>query len=281
MGKSNSKSKKNPKDNSRSLSLNNNQDTKKELIKKETSISGQSEQLPLSKISIITEQMKKSVCKIDNENLESTGFICLIPYPNEFNLLRVLITSNHALNDIKIGNKIKLIFDEKEKIIIIDEFRRIYTNEEYDIKIIELKENEFYLNDYIKLDDLMYKENELNKIYKNKQIYIIHYLKGKEVNYFVDEIMNIDNNQIHTCCAANDVSSGAPILNLENYRIIGIYTGNDRNNKCNVWKIIKLVIDDFNKRYKTIKNNDNNNMIKELETNELLSQNETNYIGGK
>ena len=39
----------------------------------------------------IIEQMDQSVCKmVDNHG---TGFICMIPYPNDFNLLPVLIYS--------------------------------------------------------------------------------------------------------------------------------------------------------------------------------------------
>ena len=283
MGKKNSKNK-NPKNNNNCFSTDNNQYIIGELIKKEEYISDNSEPLPLSKISI-TEQMKKSVCIIDNEKEKGTGFICLIPYPNEFSLFRVLITCNHILNDIKIGNKIKLIFDGKEKIIIINEFRKIYANEEYDINIIELKENEFDLNDYLLIDDLMYKENELNRIYKNKEIYIIHYLKGKELNYFVDRIINIDNSQIQYCCDISDDLSGAPILKLENYQVIGIHTGNNRNKKCNIGEIIKLAIDDFSKENKPVKNNEYkimNNKDKKLEkkkiNDKLLNKNGINYI---
>ena len=225
-------------------------------FKKEAFISGHMKSIPLSKINIITEQMKKSICIIDIENLKGTGFLCLIPYPNRLTLFRVLITCNHVLNDLKIGNKIKLIFDGKQKIIIIDEFRKTYTNKEYDITIIELKENEFELNDYLKIDDLIYKEKELNKIYKDKQIYIIHYSKGKEVNYSVDKIINIENNhQIEYYCATDNGSSGAPILNLDNNQVIGIHKGYDKIKNCNVGEIIKLGIDNFNIKYK--QNNEN------------------------
>ena len=73
------------------------------------------------------------------------------------------------MNDLKIGNQIKLIFENEEKTITIDEFRRTYTNKENNITITELKENEFEVNDCLKIDDnLIYKENEWNKIYKNK-----------------------------------------------------------------------------------------------------------------
>ena len=72
----------------------------------------------LSKIQIkrIYEQMNKSICKI--VDYKGTGFLCRIPYPNNLNLLPVLITCNHVLENkyIKPGKEIKLVFEEEEKI---------------------------------------------------------------------------------------------------------------------------------------------------------------------
>ena len=56
--------------------------------------------------------MEKSIVKIKClEGGFSSGFFCQIPFPNEFNLLPVLITNNHVLNhnDIIIGKKIILV----------------------------------------------------------------------------------------------------------------------------------------------------------------------------
>ena len=101
------------------------------------------------------KQMKKSVCKIDGQ-IKGTGFLCLIPFPNVLHLLNVLITCNHVFNDINLGNTIKLVFDDgKEKTLELDKSRKVYTNEENDITIIELKEDEFDLKDimrYIKIN---------------------------------------------------------------------------------------------------------------------------------
>ena len=87
-------------------------------------------------------------------------------------LLKVLITCNHVLNNLKIGNEIKLIFDDRvSKIIKLDESRKLYTNEENDITIIELKENEFDINDYLKIDNNIY--NEINKKIKKYILFIM------------------------------------------------------------------------------------------------------------
>ena len=119
--------------------------TQKLTFVKENHIPGHAESLSMFQIDKIMKQMKKSICKIGGK-IEGTGFLCLIPFPNILHQLNVLITCNHVFNDISIGNTIKLIFDDgKENILNIDESRKVYTNKENDITIIELKENEFDL----------------------------------------------------------------------------------------------------------------------------------------
>ena len=105
--------------------------------------------------------------------------------PNRLQLLRVLITCSLVLNDINTENRIKLVFgDKKEKLINLDDSSKMYTKSEYDITIIEIKENEFDINDYLKIDDDIYKVKEYNEIYKNNSIYIIHYPKRKRCKIF-------------------------------------------------------------------------------------------------
>ena len=105
----------------------------------------------------IKKQMINSICRIINGEIAGTGFICLIPYPTIEHLLKVLITCNQVVNDIKIGNKIKVIFDNKiEKEIILDKTRKLYTKDKYNITIIELKDNEFDIFHYLKIDDEIY-----------------------------------------------------------------------------------------------------------------------------
>ena len=137
----------------------------------EEHIIGHPESLSKEQTKKILEQMDNSVCKIIKVKTTGTGFICLIPFPDSISLLRVLITCNHVLNDLKIGNEIKLIFDRKEKIIIIDKLRRAYTNKEYDITIIELKEDKDNIKEYLEIDENIMKEG-YNKKYIKESIYL-------------------------------------------------------------------------------------------------------------
>ena len=105
---------------------------------KEKHIPGHAESESTFQIEKIMKQMKKSLCKIDGQ-IQGTGFLCLIPYPDILHLLNVLITCIHVFNDISIGNTIKLVFDDgkenKEKIIELDKSRKVYTSKENDIQL--------------------------------------------------------------------------------------------------------------------------------------------------
>ena len=86
---------------------------------------------------------------IKNNGRKGTGFFSKIPFPDKNNLLNVLITNNHILNEKDIENNkiLKLIMYNKEKKIKkeikIDESRKRYTykkeEEGIDITIIEIK----------------------------------------------------------------------------------------------------------------------------------------------
>ena len=112
----------------------------------------------------IMEQMKKHICKINiTEEDIGTGFFCKIPFPDKNKMLPVFITNNHVINE-------KILYKENARISIktkednldkeINLNNRIkYTNKDYDITIIEIKEND-EIKDYLELD-----EKIINKSY--------------------------------------------------------------------------------------------------------------------
>ena len=109
---------------------------------------------PCKCIKEIVNQMEKCVCKIKIEpKIQGTGFPCRIPFPTEKKLLPVLITNNHIINEETLYEKDKKIYikleNEKEKSINLNN-RRKYTNKDYDITIIELKESDG-INNFLEL----------------------------------------------------------------------------------------------------------------------------------
>ena len=241
---------------------------------------------------IIIKQMKESVCKIYGSKLNGTGFFCKIQnikYGNT-SILYVLITNNHILGeeDIKSNKKIKISLNNGNRIIeiIIDNSRKAFTSKIYDITIIEMKENDGIEKDsFIEIDKDIYKDN-FREIYKNKSIYLLHYVKGIEIYKSESIIRNINesNYTIEYYCDSSYESSGGPLINLENYKVIGVHKG-FYNNKINIGIIISAPIEKFyenlNNQFNMNKINKNNNSYtlinKNKEINEITIQYKTNY----
>ena len=173
----------------------------------------------------ILEQMKKNICKIKIKENQGTGFFCKIPFPDINNMLPVFITNNNIIDEKYLNQKdakIQLDIKEKaDKININLSNRMKYTNEDYDITIIEIKEKDNISNylelDDIIMDDLLNNKNQ-NKEYEDKTIYIIQYPKGElSVSYGV--LSNITLDKIYNFnhkCGTEKGSSGSPILTLNN-----------------------------------------------------------------
>lgn len=89
------------------------------------------------------QSIRKIFFKVyDSKGNKGSGFLCKIPFPDEFHLLPVLITNNHVLNEEELTKNIKIkisFYDDKiTKIINIFPERKIYTSVKYDISIIEI-----------------------------------------------------------------------------------------------------------------------------------------------
>ena len=223
---------------------------------------------------IIKEKMEKSICKIKcPKGGFGTGFFCKIPFPNEFNLFPVLITNYHVLDeaDIKIGNNFifSLKNDQITFQIFFDNKRRTYTNKENDITIVELKQKDgLYGYLLLDVDENVFKDNPQN-YYPNKDIYIIHYPHGQKVGFSSGIIKNIyeDNYTISHLCVTKDGSSGGPIINILNHKVIGLHKGNKKGKNFNLGTLLKIPIQEFNQKYNTNNMNNkflmnNNNFIK-------------------
>ena len=264
---------------------------------KEKLLSDQPLPIRLDDMKVIIEQMENCICRIfEKDNSCSTGFFCKIPFPDTLNLLPVLITNNHVLNEkcISLGKKISFTLNNEKKLIsiLIDKDRICYTNREYDITIIEIKLNDdLNINSFLEVDErTLFSEH--SEEYLNKSIYLIYYSKeGKEENSF-GIIKNIENYRIIHLCSTEVVSAGGPILNLTNFKVIGVNWGYSTKLNFNLGTFIKNAINDFNKfseKYKkntlitfnnylnnnkiiNINNDNNNNVINDNKENEEIKK---------
>jgi len=195
----------------------------------------------------ILNQMENCICKIiKNEGEKGTGFFCNIKC-NNYNI-PVMMTNYHIIDEkyIKEKNDIELTLDDdkiSKTIILNNNNRKIYTNEEYDITIIEIKSEKDKINNFMDLD-----EEEI--LYNNKSIYIPQYPKGDKVVVSYGIINKIDGYNINHYCCTECGSSGSPIINLLNHKIIGIHKQANNKNKYNTGTYLKYPINEFINKYK-------------------------------
>ena len=219
----------------------------------------------------IIEQMEKFICKIKIGETIGTAFFCEIPFPNKNNKLSVLISNNHTINEDFLFNKdseLEIHIKEKKDIIKLNLDKRMkYTNEEYDITIIELKETDEIKN-FLELDDIIIDDiinnNNKNKEFIDKTIYIIQYPESElSVSYgLLDNIYSDKNyNFIHKCSTKNG-SSGSPIMNMSN-KIIGVHKEGYKD-EYNIGSFLNEAIKEFIQQFyyhKDISDNKNDKNI--------------------
>ena len=199
---------------------------------KEKLLTDRPEPISLEAIEKIVDQMKKNICKIYlRDGNKGTGFFYKIPFPDNKNLLPILITANHLIDEklLKSKNEYMMIsIDNDESFVKIEFENRInYTNKEYDVTIIEIKENEdkiynfFYFDDYINNKDL-----NINYIYNKRTIYTLHYPNSNYavVSFGLFKDIPFDKDYyFNNSCSTINGSSGGPILDLKNNKVIGMH----------------------------------------------------------
>ena len=184
----------------------------------------------------ILEQMENYICKIIIDKVtKGTGFLCKIPLHGDNKLAPVLITNNNVINDDILARKKDITIESfctssiKSKKLNLSN-RTAYNNKKLGISIIEIVNKDGFKNiNMFELDEDML-SGKTNK-FIDKSIYMIHSnQKTLYVSYgLVNDIgKNQSYNFMHTCKAFNG-SSGSPILNLENNKIIGIHSSNNAN----------------------------------------------------
>ena len=192
--------------------------------------------------------MSNSICKIKNNELIGNGFFCRIPYKN-YTKINALITSYNIINEnyFTKNNEIILLLSDYNEIKIIknDVNRTIFFSKENYITIIEVKDYDYIpIYKYLELDDDNLFGNNLKTIYENKSIYILHFLNNGKASVSFGLVNKLDNSIIKHTCYSELNSSGAPILNLVNNKVIGI-TMNNNDIDINKGIIIKYSIEDF------------------------------------
>ena len=225
-----------------------------EKINKEKLLTNYPKPISIKGTEIILKQMKECICKIYlKDGTKGTGFFCNIKYKNKN--IKIMITNNHIIDDkyIKENDRIEITLnydkekdDDKDKRnIILNNNRKIYTNKEYDTTIIEIYPEKDKIYNYMDIDD-RYTENS-NIIYE-KSIYIIQYPLGEKIGVSYGIINNIDKYNIEHYCSTYKGSSGSPILDISNNKIIGIHIGGEKEREINRGILLIYPINDILKK---------------------------------
>ena len=127
--------------------------------------------IPITRTEIDELLLKeKAMCRIISDKIENnskvygTGFFVKLE-DNKYGLL----TNNHIIDKIKIGNTIHFYYLSEYKKIEITKERKVYTNKELDYTFIEIFEKD-NIKDYFKI----YSDNDINNL-KNHNIFILQY----------------------------------------------------------------------------------------------------------
>ena len=198
---------------------------------KEKMLDGYPRIISYENIKKIINQMDENICKINTERTSGTGFFCKIPFPTRENMLPVLITNNHIISRNLINKKdVNIEVDikkEKDTKILNLNNRMKYTDEDYDITIIEIKDTDEIMN-YLELDekitDSIINGENRNRDYIDRTIYVLQYPDGNlSVSFGVVSQVQYDKKwNFYHKCDTKWGSSGSPILSINN-KIIGIH----------------------------------------------------------
>ena len=213
---------------------------------------------------IILEQMMRCVCKIKIKGTLGTGFFCKIPIENDTQI-NCLLTNYHIIDKdyFQKNKEINLLLNDEKDVIIIDlnKKREIYLSKEYDVALLEIIESD-KIENFLELDDNLFKK-ETKVFFEEISIYIIQYQNVSNVTVSYGLIRNFDNNDdiIHTC-NTNYGSSGSPILNLSNNKLIGIHKQASSLFNYNIGSLLKKPLSEFKEKIKEQKHQQNiNNYI--------------------
>lgn len=210
------------------------------------------ESLSISNNRLLNEKAESSVFKIIAGKKTGNGFLCKFKYYNQDTLY--LITCYHVIsNDIfKNYDEIELIFNNnKSKKLNIKEKRDVWFDNNLDFIAIEIKDNDELKVNTFEINDDYYKY-DYNYMDFNKRSIIIPCLgDSNEINLPQGIINYPENEKFMHDCNTESGNSGAPIILVNNIKIIGIHQGYHKIKKKNIGlffqNILKHIIEKQNK----------------------------------
>jgi len=188
----------------------------------------------------ILEQMNSNSFGI----IQNTHYICFFTKIKHNNMNIPVMITNFQIIDYIESNKYLNIYISNE-LIMIEIGKGKYFNKDYDLALIEIKENNTIK--FFELDDNLY-EKEIEIVYNKKSIYIINYNNKNDINVAYSIINNIKYSEIFYSRYLNkNKNNKLPIFDLSNNKLIGIQINNSKYYYKGL--LFKFIIKDFIKNY--------------------------------
>jgi len=194
---------------------------------------------------ISESDLRRSVCSVITDN-SGSGFFIKFLKP-----VRGLITNNHVLNEnfIKNEKSFKIFIEnsnqKEEYEIKIKSDKFIFTSKLIDVTFVPLSDDE------IEEINPFFLEAEHSKYFENKPIFIYQYpgsySHGQQLKIAYGEIIEIEGFNCYHSVSTTYGSSGSPLINSKNFKIIGIHKGSIKNESEKYKKLIEKHHDYFSK----------------------------------
>ena len=194
----------------------------------------------------IFEKNIDKICEIYCNDNKGTGFICMIPDPeNNNHNIEVLLTCYHVASI----DKIKTIYykfenHEKKEINFENKDRRKWYNKELDYACIEMLEKDNIIN-CLNIDENLYENNYTKINLYNKIVLVFTTFQSEELSF--GQIKNIRNSKL---LYTNDTTygwSGSPVIRKDNNEVIAIHQGAESSKKINIGILLKYILMDMKK----------------------------------
>ena len=98
------------------------------------------------------------------------------------------------------------------------------------------------------LDEYINQNNYINENYKNESIILPAFMTNEEIEYDKGKIIFVPKNDykfLHSC-NTDPGSSGGPIILINNFSVIGLHKGYDKENNKNVGIFLREIINNIN-----------------------------------
>ena len=135
----------------------------------------------------------------------------------------------------------------------------------YDVTIVEIrKEDKIKPDSFFDIDENVY---DPNYNFKDNLIILLHYPKGDEMSLSTGSIKKVGvdekDYELFHLCSSDHGSSGGPLINIKDYKVLGIHKGASKEFNFNFATLLKKPIIEFKNQIQNFdnKSKDNKNKI--------------------